>query len=53
MARDEEAIRYRKAAQLALEQLDWCIDYLRRIHKPRIARQLAKNQAAIRRRLEN
>lgn len=51
MDRDEEAARYRRAAQLALGQLQWCIDYLRSIHKPRLARQLAKNHAAIDRKL--
>lgn len=53
MARDEEAARYRKAAELALDQLDWCIEYLRRIHKARIAKQLAKNHSSISRRLRD
>ncbi len=53
MARDEEAARYRRAAQLALSQLDWCVEYFRSIRKPRIARQLAKNHARITRRLHN
>jgi hypothetical protein len=52
MARERESARYRQAAQLALDQLDWCIDYLRRIHKPTLARQLARNRSAIGRRLE-
>ena len=30
-----ERDRYRKAAEEALQQLDWCIDYLHRIHKTR------------------
>jgi hypothetical protein len=51
MARDEETARYRRAAQLALGQLEWCIDYLRSIHKHRLAQQLARNHAAISRRL--
>ena len=38
------------AAELALEQLDWCINYLRRIHKPRIARALENNRRGIARR---
>jgi ActR/RegA family two-component response regulator len=52
MARENEAARYRQAAQRALEQLDWCIDYLRREHKTRVARELARNRSAIARRLE-
>jgi hypothetical protein len=51
MARDDEAARYREAAQLALDQLDWCVEYLRSIRKTRISRQLARNRAAISRRL--
>jgi hypothetical protein len=53
MARDDEAARYRQAAQLALDQLDWCVEYLRSIHKTRISRQLARNCAAISRRLRD
>ncbi len=53
MARDDETARYRRAAQLALGQLEWCAEYLRSIHKPRIAKQLERNQAAIRRRLRD
>jgi hypothetical protein len=51
MDRDEEAARYRRAAQLALGQLEWCVEYLRAIRKHRLAQQLAKNHAAISRRL--
>ena len=43
--------RYRQAAEVALQQLDWTINYLHRIRKPEIARSLAKNHGAIRRRL--
>lgn len=50
MAQDEEAARYHRAAELALDQLEWCIDYLRSIHKNRLAKQLAKNHAEISRR---
>jgi hypothetical protein len=53
MDRDEEAARYRRAAQLALGQLEWCVEYLRRIRKYRLADQLAKNHAAISRRLRD
>jgi hypothetical protein len=47
----DEVDRYRQAAEVALQQLDWTINYLHRIRKPEIARSLAKNQGAIRRRL--
>ena len=50
MAHDDEAARYHRAAELALDQLEWCIDYLRSIHKNRLAKQLAKNHAEISRR---
>jgi hypothetical protein len=52
MAREHESARYQQAAHLALDQLDWCINYLRRIHMTTIANQLARNRSAIRRRLE-
>ena len=42
-----QAAGYRKAAEYTLEQLDWCIGYLHRIGKVRIARQLAKNRRRI------
>ena len=50
MAHDDEAERYHRAAELALDQLEWCIEYLRSIHKNRLAKQLAKNHAEISRR---
>jgi hypothetical protein len=50
MARDETE-RYRKAAEATLQQLDWCIDYLQRIGKRKIAIQLAKNRSSIERKL--
>jgi hypothetical protein len=42
-----EAERYRKAAQLALEQLEWCISYLHRIRRSSIAEVLAQNRKTI------
>jgi hypothetical protein len=51
MTIDDEAARYREAARLTLEQLDWCVAYLRRIRKTQIARALAENRSAIARRL--
>jgi hypothetical protein len=53
MERDEETARYRRAAELALGQLEWCVEYLRKIRKFRLADQIAKNHAAISRRLED
>ncbi len=50
-ARNDEAERYRQAAEDALGQLDWCIGYLHGIRKERIAAHLAKNRAYIRRSL--
>jgi hypothetical protein len=45
---DEEAIdRYRRAADLVIEQLDWVINYLYQIRKPEIARALRKNRTTI------
>ena len=51
MTRDNETARYREAAHRALDELDWCIEYLRSIRKTRISRQLAKNRATIARTL--
>jgi hypothetical protein len=45
--RGQEAERYRHAASLALDQLQWCISYLHGIRKSDIARVLAKNRATI------
>ena len=47
----EEADRYRQAAEDALQQLDWAIGYLHGIHKVEISKALAKNRSYIRRRL--
>ncbi len=52
MSVDDEVVRYREAARLTLEQLDWCVAYLNSIRKRQIARALARNKAAIARRLE-
>ena len=46
--RDEELDRYRRAADDALQQLDWCIGYLHGIRKIGISRALAKNRSHIR-----
>jgi hypothetical protein len=46
----EEAERYKRAAEAALEQLDACIHYLRRLQKRQLAARLARNRAMIVRR---
>jgi hypothetical protein len=52
MARNDEdrgeMERYRRAAEDALQQLDWCIGYLHGIRKVDISRALAKNRSYIR-----
>ncbi|HLI60628.1 MAG TPA: hypothetical protein VKV21_13285 [Solirubrobacteraceae bacterium] len=48
---DNETERYRRAAEDALQQLDWAIGYLHGIRKTEISRALAKNRTYIRRRL--
>ena len=50
MPRDDGE-RYRRAAEDALQQLDWCIGYLHGIRKGKISRQLAKNRSFIKRNL--
>lgn len=52
MASDDEAVRYRHAALMVLDQLDWCVEYLRSIRKNQIADRIAQNRTAIMRRLE-
>lgn len=49
--KQREADRYRKAADDALQQLDWAIGYLHGIRKVQIACALARNRAHIRREL--
>lgn len=54
MARDDdddradEVERYRRAAEDALQQLDWAIGYLHGIRKTEISKALAKNRSHIR-----
>ena len=45
---DAEVERYRRAAEDALQQLDWCIGYLHGIRKVGISRALARNRSHIR-----
>lgn len=46
--RDWEIERYRRAAEDALQQLDWCIGYLHGIRKLQVSKALAKNRSYIR-----
>jgi hypothetical protein len=45
--RAREADRYREAAELALDQLQWAVNYLYRIRKPTLAAGLEKNREHI------
>ena len=45
--RAREAERYREAAELALDQLQWSINYLHRIRKSTIADGLDRNREHI------
>ena len=47
-SKQEEADLYRKAAEDALQQLDWAIGYLHGIHKVGVSKALAKNRSYIR-----
>jgi hypothetical protein len=50
-SKQEEADRYRQAAEDALQQLDWTIGYLHGIRKTAISRALSKNRSYIRKQL--
>ena len=45
--RAREAKRYRVAAELALDQLQWAINYLHRIRKSALAERLERNREHI------
>jgi hypothetical protein len=45
---DDDARRYRQAADDALQQLDWCIGYLHGIGKVSLSRALSQNRSFIR-----
>jgi hypothetical protein len=49
--KQDEADRYKQAAEDALQQLDWTIGYLHGIRKTDISKALAKNRSYIRRNL--
>ena len=46
--RDEEARRYKRAAEDALVQLEWCIGYLHGIGEKNVSRALSRNHSSIR-----
>jgi len=46
--KSDETDRYRRAAEDALQQLDWAIGYLHGIRKTEISKALAKNRSQIR-----
>ena len=50
---NDEVERYRRAAEDALQQLDWCIGYLHGIRKTQISRTLSRNRNYIREQLMN
>jgi hypothetical protein len=50
-ARADEVDRYRRAAEEALNQLDWCVNYLYRVRKNAIAQVIEKNRSHIRRQM--
>jgi hypothetical protein len=51
MPANVQARRYQRAAEVALEQLDWCIRYLRQIRKNEVATVLSRNRDQIERRV--
>jgi hypothetical protein len=44
---DREIERYRQAAIDALDQLEWCVDYLHEVRKADIARVISRNRRQI------
>ena len=50
-SKQDEADRYKQAAEDALQQLDWTIGYLHGIRKTEISKALAKNRSFIRKQL--
>jgi hypothetical protein len=49
--REQEIAQYRLAAEETLEQLEWCVNYLHRIRRHRIAEVIDNNRRRIRRRM--
>jgi hypothetical protein len=51
MDQNSDAMRYRRAAEDALQQLDWCIGYLHGIRKSQLSARLARNRQFIKQEL--
>ena len=51
-ATEDEVKKYRRAAEDTLDQLQWCINLLYKIGKPRIADAVAANHRSICRRMK-
>jgi hypothetical protein len=51
MADNDKAMQYKRAAEAALDQLDWCVRYLRGARKNDVARAVARNREHILRRV--
>jgi hypothetical protein len=49
--RSKRRDRAQQTRRRLLEQLDWCVDYLYRIRKDRIARAIQKSRTQIRQRM--
>jgi hypothetical protein len=49
---DREIERYREASASALDQLEWVVGYLNKIHKTEIARTLDRNRKQILKRVQ-
>jgi hypothetical protein len=49
---DREIERYKEASAYALDQLEWVVGYLNKIHKRQIARALDRNRKQILRRVQ-
>lgn len=47
MTEERKPPDYRRAAEAALQQLEWCINYLHRIRKDKVARRLSRNRDSI------
>jgi hypothetical protein len=53
VADDDRGKRYQRAAEVALDQLDWCIRYLQQIRRNEVARTLSRNRDRLWRRLRD